>query len=284
MPTISNINDDVLDTSRIAFVGSHVEVQTTFETPNGSPVNVTKPKATFKKDSVEFLPKVLVPFSSSNLKQGLYRTTFLTNTDQWTAGSYEIILSGYYPDSTTEENLIRQTASLEVSDIASEQTFIEKLRSQVADDLPRLFRIDDPEEFKLSDGEYYSCLELSVSTWNSTPPIGKSISYEISNFPYLDLLITGGEIYAINKLMMLEIWNTIQYNDDISFTIDRSGKLQSKWQSLQSWYTTRLNAAKKDAAIRASRGTKVLLGSKYPLRTLRALSFNKNFSFVFGSF
>lgn len=286
MPTIHNIQPVAVE--KIAFVGSHVEVFGNFEDPQSqAPVNVLSPKTTFRRDGDLFVPKILVPLSNQGTEVGKYRTTFITEPNVWVPGSYEIELSGYYPDKEREGNKISYKAALEVSNIASEQSYIELLNNQLSLDLPNLFLIDDPTKFRLSDGDLYSCLQLSVSMWNSTPPvtsIGSILYYEIDTMPYVDLLITGAEIHAINKLMMLEIWNTIQYNDDISFTIDRAPKLQSKWQSLQTWYTRRLEQAKKDAAIRATRGAKVLLGARFPLRTLRALSFNRQFSFVFGTF
>lgn len=267
----------------VASIGGLIEVTTTFMDKKKAPTYVYNPKATFKQGDIDVTDsiEILTGFGPTGLNVGEYKMTFITSN--WTPGTYKVTLLGYTdPEDKDgrESSKLTSEGIFQVTDMSPKQGHIDLLRMVLADDIPQFYVIDDPTKFRFQDGQLFSFLKMSVSQWNSTPPVstGSQNSLYVNpdkfdRFPFMDLLITGAELIALNRETILEILNTLEYTDDITFRIDRAPKFMQKYQMLQTWYTQRLEKAKKDAAMRLtySMGASALLSTRLPFRIIRAL-------------
>lgn len=266
------------------FLGEHCEIKTIFkDSVAGANVNVKAPELVIKDidDNVMNL-RYLVPLCPTGAKDGEYYSTFLT--EGLSEGRYYITATGYYPDDTTPANKLTNTDEIEVRAIDTVQGYINVLREQLNDHLPMLYLIDDPEKYRWSDGELYNCLKRSVAAYNETPPVSLTAtgSYTLDNFPHFDLMLWGAEFYALNQKGLLEIFNTIIYNDDISFTIDRFPKLMQKLAMLIQNWLIKMKEMKKDEMWRRAKPVGIK-STKLPGRVIRNLSFVPAFSFLGNS-
>lgn len=265
------------------FLNRYCEVRTIFRDKTANaPVNVVRPRFSISRssDNSPVSVTMMKPLSATGATEGEYSVSFLS--DKLVEGVYKVKASGYYPDNSTEANLIEQEDEFEVMNVDNIQAMINKLRVQLHDHLPKLYVIDDPEKFRWSDGELFECLERAVDFWNETPPTSASSTYSLETFPHPDLVFWGGEFFALNMKGLLEIFNTIQYNDDISFTIDRFPKLQQKMQMLLNTWVTRVKELKKYQTW-SKTSPLGIRSTKLPLRALQGLSLTPFFSFLSGS-
>lgn len=214
-------------------------------------------------------------------RDGEFGCSFLT--DNLTAGQYNIIATGYYPDNSSEENKIIHTADFDIFEVSTVQQYLNALRVQLNDYLPSRYLIDNPNENLWSDTDLYNALEQSVNYFNDTPPTTANIKYTVATMPFVSIMLLGGEYFALNQREILEIFNTIQYTDDISFTIDRSPKLHTKAEQILNKFDERCKIIKKDMIFRRS-DVRMIKSSKLPLRALRFMSFIPQFSFVSSGF
>ena len=296
MPTIQEIQptSSTPPFTGLHYIGGHVEIKTIFRDPsNQAPVQVYYPEAIFENGDGKFKPnEILKPFQPTKLKTGEYVITFITDATQFTEGQYKITLQGYQKVETNgtpiEKNKIAYTSTFEVTPVSGKQTLIDMLRFCIFDDFPELNVIESKTDYRLTDGQLYQCLTLALSEWNSTPPPSLTPSdtgnySDITLFPYIDVLIKGAEIAALNRDEIKEIYNKLIYNDDIQFQINRTGDLHQKLAWLSQIYYSRLEKQKKAFIIYSTyQNVKIITSTKLPFRVLRALSFNVNWSMSLG--
>ena len=269
------------------FLNRHCEIVTTFTDDSGAGVNVTNQGVKISQRINDNGPDggyqeipvtIMVPFSPSGLKDGEYKVSFLS--DNLVESEYLIEAWGYYPDKNIESNKQTKKDKFQIYSVNSTQKYVMMLRNQLHDHLPQLYIIDSKTQFKWNDGDLFIALERSVEAWNETPPLSVPYSnYTIDNFPYFDIMLWGGEIYALNQKGILEIWNTLNISDEVAFNIDRSGKVISLAQQFSNMWFQRIKDMKKDLEARRTRvqGIKSL---RFPIRAIRALSFIPNLSFL----
>lgn len=268
--------------SNFIFLNRYCTIVTTFKDNTASaPVSVVRPTLSVTKDGNPVTLQIMKPLSPTGATEGQYSASFLS--DNLTEGIYKIKATGYYPDNTAEVNLLSQEDEIQIMNVDNIQSMINMLRVQLHDHLPKLYIIDDPEKFRWEDGELFQCLERAVDFWNETPPISSlNSSYSLDTFPHPDVMLWMGEFYALNMKGLLEIFNTMSYNDDISFTIDRFPKIQQKMQMLLNTAVQRIKEMKKDSTWRRSKPLGIR-STKLPLRAIQGLSLQPFFSFLSGS-
>lgn len=269
--------------------GNHVEMVCTF-TSGGTAVNVVEPTFSIVEGvtgSTVSIPaaSLLVPFCKDGAGTGKYHTCFLGGS--WIAdGDYTITMSGKYP--TASGGTIALSGSFTVREAPTIQTFIELLRGRLFDRDGSLYYIENRETFMWSDGDLYESLIASLDQINITPPSRYLFSLDGRDdsgnpaCPWQGLLLDGGLIYALHRRGLLEIPNTINYNDEISFSIDRSGKYQSMLQVFYSVWQQSLLRTKRDYAF--ARAFPIGMGQqRMPFVISRIMSFHPNLQSVFGA-
>lgn len=267
--------------SSFHFLGEMCEIKCIFTQPTtGAPVHVFNPKfKIIKSDGTDVNLRTLVPLSPTGIKEGEYKTSFLS--DGITDGIYDLEFSGYYPDADDEKNKIVLTSKVEIFQVDSVQVLINMLRTQLHDHLPSLYWIDNTETYKWEDTDLYNALQMSVDAWNATPPVSHGARMAtIDTFPYRNTLLEGAEYYALNQKYILENWNKLQYSDDISFQIDRTGGLLNKINILVQTWRNNLVTMKRDYAIRVLSNPKGIKSLRLPTRVLQQLSLTPVFSFL----
>lgn len=278
---MNNVSEFGSIESNFIFLNRYCTVLTIFRDNTASaPVSVVRPTLSVTKDGTPVTLKIMKPLSPTGATEGQYSASFLS--DNLTEGIYKIKASGYYPDNTKEENLLEQEDEIQIMNVDNIQSMINMLRVQLHDHLPKLYIIDDPEKFRWEDGELYQCLERAVSFWNETPPVSAKTTYTLDNYPHSDLMLWMAEFYALNMKGLLEIFNTISYNDDISFTIDRFPKIQQKMQMLLSTCIQRVKELKKYEAW-SRQAPLGIRSTKLPLRAIQGLTLQPFFTFLSGS-
>lgn len=264
------------------FLGQHCQLNVIFrDIQSNAPVNVEKPELEIRNSSKEIVDlTILCPFTPTKAKTGEYYTTFLS--DNLIAGDYDITCSGYYPDNSEEKNKLEITAKFTVYEMPVIQTYIVMLRNILSDDIPELYWIDDPEQYRWTDGDLYIALDRAVQFFNEYPPIVSNQFYTVENMPYWDIMLLMAEYYSLNKKEILELFNTFQYSDDTSFSIDRSGKIHSKSQQILETVNKKVPEMKADMIFRQAT-TLGIKSTRLPLRTLRSMSMSSPYmSFLSG--
>lgn len=266
------------------FLGEHCEIQVTFlDNTAGAPVTVVKPQFQMldsNKNSVNL--RILKPLAPMVNKEGTYKVTFLTTATTPTIGTYDLVFSGYYPDDSKAKNKLEIRSSIEIMTVDSVQTKMDMLQRQVHDHLTEFYQIDDPEKYKFDDGDLYMALKKATDRWNEEPPTteqGNNMMATIENIPFPAIQMDLAECYLLRPEIILEIWNTITYSDDISFTINRAPMLQSYVNWLLQDCTQRIMKIKKDWIWR-NLHIKAIKSTKIPTRALRQMSFIPQLSFI----
>ena len=273
--------------TRFQFLGEFCEIKITFLDNANAPVSVINPSLVFQKkedeDKYETVSiDVLTPLSPSGAKVGEYRTTFFS--DNLTVGIYKVIFKGYYPDTSKVENLIERNSEFETFEVNGFQSLIEMLRVQLSDHRPELYLIDNPDEYRWTDGDLFNALKRAMEFWNLTSPASTGNAVisrtNVLIFPLIGAIMLMGEYFALVQKYNLETVNTIQYSDDMSFVIDRSPKIFQRVQQIQTWMDTQLSINKKDYVLRYMSSVRGIKSTRLPYRALKMLSFSPQFSFL----
>jgi hypothetical protein len=266
------------------FLGEHCEIQVCFldKTAN-APVTVTRPSfKVLDSNGNEVSLRILKPLSPMSNKEGYYKVTFLSNSGL-SVGTYTIVFSGYYPDDSKPKNKIEITSQIEILAVDNVQIKMDLLQRRVHDHITELYQIDDPEQYKFDEGDLYNALKLASDRWNEEPPTTEfgvnNLASTVDNFPFPALELDIAEYYLLTPEIILEIWNTISYSDDVQFNINRAPMLQSYVQMKMQNVEQRLKAIKKDWVWRNTR-VKGIKSTKIPTRALRQLSFVPQLSFI----
>lgn len=270
--------------------GSHVELTCQFST-GGAAVNVVDPTFTIQLVSggTVDIPaaNLLVPFSKDGAGTGRYHACFLGDT--WIAdGNYLVTMAGKYPTSTG--GTIAITGTLTIRAANSIQAYIEMVRSALSDYDGTLYYIEDREKFLWSDGALFDSLVMALNQINMAKPSRYIFSLDGNTgpiCPWPGLIIEGAVIYALHKRGILEVANAFNYNDEISLSIDRSGKYQSMLQAFASYWGSTIKSVKQDYAF--SRAGFIGIGvTRIPYSLSRIFSFSpmlaSSFNWGFGSY
>ena len=158
--------------------------------------------------------------------------------------------------------------------------FLDILRTFLKDNHPELYRTD-PQVPRWDDDELYVLLLRSVWDINAFPP---ATSFEMDNLPseFWDLLLLGGQIFALLGQGTLEIGRDFSYNDNgLAVNLDRSGKFISIAQMLLSHYLSLKVKIKKSYAMAHTHwvGIKEM---RMPISIRRPLSMLPHMANVFG--
>lgn len=264
------------------YINQYCQVKILFvDNINGANVNVTNPAFNIYKDGTNIPLTYIRKIGSTGVKTGEYSVSFITDTLE--EGTYTAIATGYYPDATSNQNKITYTSTFDIFDVDNIQQYIRMLRIQLADDFPSAYLIDDPEKYRWTDEQLYSCIYRAVQYWNETPPVSTGVNlYTVETFPHIDTMLLIAEYYALNMKGILEIFNTIQYNDDTSFTIDRYPKLQSKMSEVLNLFKERVGKMKSDEIFRKTMPLGIK-STRLPIRALRSLSFSSPYLQFLGN-
>lgn len=279
---MANVQEITKLESSYHFLGDFCEIKCIFKQEStNAPIHVYRPKFEIRKDNTVIGPSsqnILVPLSPTGIKEGEYRTSFLSK--DFNIGIYELVFSGY-SDEKVENSKIELKSKVEIFEVSGIQTLMTMLRRQLSDHLPSLYWIDDVESFSWEDADLYNALLMSVDAWNSTPPVSYDNNMAtIDNFPYRNILLEGAEYYALNQKYLLENKNKLIYSDDTSFTIDRAPGIMQKIQVLINTWRTGLEKTKKDYTIRVLAQPKGIKSLRLPMRVLQSLSMTPQFSFL----
>jgi len=201
-----------------------VELKTVFVT-GGTAVNVTSPAVEIRVDNASgssvSIPdaNLLVPFGKDGAATGRYRVSFLAG--DWLAnGTYYLAMSGL-----TNGAPIIHTGSFTARAAGGVQGMIELVRGALNDYNGVIFTIEDSGSTRWNDGELYEALNRSLNKINMAKP--SRYTWTLDTLPWPALLIDGAVYYSLHSKGILEAWNEFQYSDEISFSIQRSGKLIS---------------------------------------------------------
>lgn len=259
--------------------GDHVEFNCRFVT-GGTYVNVVSPAcamATTGGTPISVAAaSMLVPFSKDSSEVGRYKICFLSSG--LSDGEYQITMSGLFPDASGDTLSLSSLFSVRTAPTI--QTYINMVRSALMDILPQLYLIENPEQFLYHDGQLYDALQRSLNAINMTPPV--RYVFDFNTVPWPNLLIDGAMIYALTSRGVLEISNTLSYNDEISFAIDRAGKLQSMAQMFYAnWVTERIRVKRDYSWSRAK--AIGLMSTRLPFTLIRTFSFSPGLKNTFDS-
>jgi len=258
--------------------GEHVELFCTF-TSGGTAINVLSPQfsmaTTGGTDVTVPDANLLVPFTKHGEETGLFHITFLASSSWLDDGTYNITMSGNYPSATGDT--VQITGTFQIRSAPTAQYYIDLVRQSVSDRIPALYQIDDPEKYKWEDGQLYDAITRSLNFINHTPP--SDYTWSIGNMPWPGLLVDGAVFYALHQRGLLEVANTLNYNDEISFAIDRSQKYLTMAQALYTQWLQMVGRVKRNYAY--SRAGAIGMGqTRLPYTIIRSFSFHPNMQSV----
>lgn len=274
---LQNVNGDPLPTVHIA--QNHVEVKCTFSS-GGTAVNVTSPAFNIHHgDGVTgatvSIPaaNLLVPFSKDGSGTGKYRATFLGDT--WLAdGDYTFAMTGTFSGGT-----ISNTGIFSARSAGTIQTYIELLRSALQDFDSVIYYIENNDSFYFDDGQLYGALNRALNHINDAKP--HQYRFDISAIPWPSLLLDFGVVYALHQKSILETVNTISYQDEISFQINRAQGLTTALQVFKAGLEADLKSIKMNYSF--SRAGAIGMGTtRVPYSISRIFSFVPSASGLFA--
>lgn len=251
--------------------GNHVELTCTFAS-GGTSVNVISPSFTMYQGSgvtgsVITIPEanLLVPFSKKGPGVGNYHITFMA-ADEWLAnGEYTVTMDG-----TVSGSPIQILGTFTARTGNAVQSYIEQVKAALRDYDGSLYLIEDPNKFMYEDGDIYEALNRALNKINHTPP--SRYTWSLDTVPWPGLIVDGAVIYALHSRGILEVPNTIQYSDEISFTIDRSQKFVTMIQVFASQWELTVGRVMRDYGY--ERAFPIGMGTtRIPFSTARIFSF-----------
>lgn len=269
-------------------LAGHCEVSVIFKQKDtNAPIKVIKQAFNLKRKTGDIWEnqslRILKQFSPSGNKLGEYRVTFLAD-ERLTPGDYMLEAIGYPEGYVDESDAIIYQENIQIYQVDNVATYMELLRIDLSDLFTRLFLIDDPTLNHWADGELYAALNRSVARYNESPPISRGTDrYNLDNFPHTDILLMGARLIALESKDILEIYNKLQYSDDITFTLNRFQDIMQELQRLGTIYYARVEKIKKYERFQMA-SLKAIRSTKIPTRALRSLSFTPQFSFLSAAY
>jgi hypothetical protein len=237
--------------------------------PTTYSVTITKDGAAYSESNV----KVLKPLSREDETTGVWSYEFLTK--DMTAGTYVFTFAGSASGITQVSHVI----SFSAAEIPVEQYFIGSLRARLGDKRSKRYLIDDNTRVRWTNGELYSFLEDARLTISATPPSPRDVPYNVCYSECHDLLLMGGFINALQARGIFETFNKFNYNDELTFNVDRSQLFQNAQALLSMWETARLRW-KRDYMFHAVRSIGMASG-RFPLYMSRVISLMPHMQHIF---
>jgi len=273
---LQDVNGNPLPVAQIN--GNHVELRCQFST-GGTAVNVTSPVFAIHEGSLTGstvaipIAQVLVPFSKDGAGIGRYRTTFLGG-DWLSDGDYVAAMIGTYSGDT-----ITLSGMFSARSAGSVQTYIEMVRSALHDYDGTLYYIENQDFFMFSDGQIYGAIERALNKINDTKPY--RYRFTLETVPWASLLIDLAVVYALHQRSILETANSISYNDELSFSINRAPGYTTALQAFKSSLESDLKSIKQDYAFAIAQP--IGMGTtRIPYTTARIISFIPMYSGIVG--
>ena len=275
---LQNVNGDPLPMVQIS--ENHVEVKCTFSS-GGTAVNITNPIFNIYSGpgvtgTTVSIPAAnnLVPFSKDGSGTGKYRATFLGDT--WLPdGDYTFAMTGVYSGGT-----ITNTGIFSARSAGTIQTYIELLRSALHDWDSVIYYIENNDAFYFDDGQLYGAVNRALNHISDCKPS----AYRFGTFascPWPSLLLDFGVVYALHQKSVIETVNSISYQDEVSFNIDRSGKFITALQVFKAGLEQDLRSTKMNYAF--SRAGAIGMGTtRVPYAISRIFSFVPQASGLFS--
>lgn len=258
------------DIKSLIYDDSHITMYVTFKSGN-TPVDVSDP--TFElKDSNDIVKSVTIlkPLQKDpdvQAEAGKYLITFLSRG--MNAGDYTATFSGTYQSAP-----ITATTTLSLFEQPREQYLIDLLRGSLSGkyntEVPRNYFTFDPTKKQWKDGELYQCLYRALDAINNVPPL---TYFTLDSVPLVNLLILGGELYAVTDLAILEDTNYFDITIPVKVTLYKGDKLKDMARFLREQWQDPVKAWK-DYYNMENTNAQGIAMKRVPIRLLRPVSDN----------
>lgn len=227
------------------------------------------------------VPPVPLEYSLTRLGTGYYK--FIFYPINMPPGLYDIAFMGEDPNPTPNYGTLLVTGSFLMGLVPPEMNLIRALRHKLQDLNPALYTIIDNTKTVWTDENLLSYILETMNEVNQTP---SPSNYTVANFPACSMILDGAYVRALQAAAVLEIWNTMQYSDEISFVIDRAPKLQALAAAVEARYNANRERWKMWWSLYGddgSAGTGQWMGeTKLPFQIARVLSWLPNMQNTFG--
>jgi hypothetical protein len=228
--------------------------------PTTYSVTITKNNVPYSESNL----KVLTPLSREDESVGVWIYEFLTK--DMVAGDYVFTITG----SATGVSTVTYTVSFKSAEIPVEQYFVGALRLRLGDKRTKRYLVDDNTRFRWTNGELFSVLDDARIEIGQTPP-----GPTIFEWPFLyseahDLVLMGGFIKALMSRGIFEVFNKLNYQDELSMQLDRS-ILFANGQNLLNTYDQAKMRWKRDYMFHTARFVGLKSG-RFPLYFSRLIS------------
>lgn len=270
-----------LNTQGVDCHRSHVSVNLDFKDPDTNlyfdPVSTTL-NITFNGTAIALSAiKVLLPLSRLSDITGVWGFQFLT--DGMLAGTWVFSFTG----TTAGGKIVSHVLTFTATEATVEQYFINALRMKLRDKKASPYMLDDNMRWRWGNGELYECLEDARMDIGSTPPNIVNMPYHQCYSDCHTLLLTGGFIFALESRGIFEVFQKLQYNDELSLQMDRTMFWQNAQGLKQSYDLLKLRF-KRELAWHACRSIGLASG-RFPLYTGRLISLSlANSQCTFGAY
>lgn len=273
---------------------SHVTLYVYFRSQSGDLVDPQGGLTTeIKKGStlqsvVTMVPLRKVSQNEATPQVGYYVYKFLTSG--LTAGDYTVKFTGTYrfplgtDGNRPPDEVIVVNGQFSLVDIPVAQELVTRLRTFLNDNQMRRYLLDNPEKYFWEDGELVSFLKMAIEFHNQAIPATPGLWTVMTPPPSMESVLVGGACYAVASRGLLEIANTLQYNDEINLTIDRGPKYQTAASWMATIWRDGVKAWKQQygfSFLQEPLGLKTL---RLPFTIIRPLSLRDEMQNTFGGF
>jgi len=237
--------------------------------PSTYSVSITKDGGAYSADNLTIMREL----SRRDDRAGYWNYAFLTQSNVATpvpmeSGAYEFAFTGV---NSATNNTVTLTLGFIAASIPIAQYFVGSLRARLGDRRASNYLVDDPTEYRWTDGDVYTYLEDSRMAIGNTPPAPTTVTYEQMYTEGHELLLTGGFIFALRAKGIFETFNAFNYNDELTLNIDRKVLFQNAASLEAAWKQATL-AWKRDKTFRSLGGGIGMASGRFPLYYSRILS------------
>lgn len=160
---------------------------------------------------------------------GFYQVQFTADVGAVSPLSFEVFAVGTFAEQQSVVAAQVRTTAQQLSRARDEAAFVALVRMMLRDH-PQLNRLTTGRE--TSDGEIRAATAMTISIYNSIPPIF-SAETRFSNFPSVAWLLIGTVGFILNSSNILRNRNNLQYSDG-GITVDTEnivgyGQLAQQW-------------------------------------------------------
>lgn len=137
-------------------------------------------------------------------------------------GLYKIKFSGKDPEHLDLGEVIVQ-GGFTVASSTVQFEYIRRLRQRLMDALPQYYQLINNKVTAWDDDHLLTYIEDALNEFNAYPPMTR---FTLLGVTCYSLILEGAFSLAVRAMAVRETWNTLQYNDELSFTIDRFAKFE----------------------------------------------------------